>query len=168
MQMVRGPAQPFATAPKLITRPPQWPFRCEMELRSSLNRLLIAVILVLSTAPLYAQDQQQDVDKLKVDTRNAVGVIGADKRKTRTYCQILDLRERQQADQENNKNKNNKKKDENKKKTEALSQKINQLQKQLGPEFDTIDNVLNHLDLQSPDGREIALIIQSLNESCPE
>ncbi len=48
-----------------------------------------------------------------------------------------------------------------------LSQKINQLQKQLGPESVTIDQVLNQLDLQSPDGREIALIIQSLNESCP-
>jgi len=130
------------------------------------NELLIAVILVISTAPLYAQDQQHNVDKLKVDTRNAVGVIGADKRKTRIYCQILDLRERQQEDQENNKNQNNKKKDKNKKKIEELSHKINQLQKQLGPEFDTIDNVLNHLDLQSPDGREIALIIQSLN--CPE
>ena len=134
------------------------------------NELLIAVILVISTAPLDAQDQQQNLDKLKVDTRNAVGVIGADKRKTRTFCQILDLRERQQEDLENNKNKNNKKKDKNrdknKKNTEALSQKINQLQKQLGPEFDTIDNALNHLDLESPDGREIALIIQSLN--CPE
>ena len=141
-----------------------------------MNRLLIVAILMLSTAPLYAQDQQQNVDKLKVDTRNAVGVIGADKRKTRTYCQIIDLRERQQADQENNKNKNNKKKDKNKdknknknkKKAEALSQKINQLQKQLEPEFGTIDNVLNHLDLQSPDGREIALIIQGLVETCPE
>ena len=58
------------------------------------NELLIAVILIISTAPLYAQAQQQNVDKLKVDIRNAVGVIGADKRKTRTYCQIIDLRER--------------------------------------------------------------------------
>jgi len=141
-----------------------------------LNGLLIVATLLISTAPLYAQDQQQNVDKLKVDTRNAVGVIGADKRKTRTYCPIIDLRERQQADQENNKNKNKKKKkknkdknkEKNKKKAEALSQKINQLQKQLEPEFSTIDNVLNHLDLQSPNGREIALIIQSLYESCPE
>src|SRR5215467_8359782 len=100
-----------------------------------MNQLLIVAILMLSTAPLYAQGQQQNVDKVKVDTRNAVGVIGADKRKTRTYCQIIDFRERQQADQENNKNKNNKKKDKNKdkKKAEALSQKINQLQKQLEP-----------------------------------
>ena len=136
-----------------------------------MNRLLIVAILMLSTAPLYAQGQQQNVDKLKVDTRNAVDVIGADKRKTRTYCQIIELRERQQADQENNKNKKMKKskdKDKSQKKTEALSQKINQLQKQLEPEFDMIDNVLNHLDLRSPDGREIALIIQSLYQSCPE
>ncbi len=54
-----------------------------------------------------------------------------------------------------------------KKKAEALLQKINQLQKQVGPEFVTLDNILNGLDLTSPDGREIALIIQTLNESCP-
>ena len=130
------------------------------------NELLIAVILVISTAPLDARGQQQNIDKLKVDTQSAVGVIGADKHKTRTFCQILDL-QRQQADEENNENKKTKKgKDKNK--TEALSQKIDQLQKQLGPEFLTINSVLNHLDLKSPDGREIALIIQSLNEICPE
>ena len=111
------------------------------------NELLIAVILVISTAPLDARGQQQNIDKLKVDTQSAVGVIGADKHKTQTYCQILDL-ERQQAEQENNKNK---KKNKNKKnKTEALSQKINQLQKQLGPELVTLDNVLKDLDLSSP------------------
>ena len=137
-----------------------------------MNRLLIVAILMLSTTPLYAQGQPENIAKLKEDARNAVSLLGADRGKTRTYCQIIDLRERQQADQENNKNKNNKKKDKNKdknkKKAEALSQTINQLQKQLEPEFSTIDNVLNHLDLQSPNGREIALIIQSLYESCPE
>lgn len=135
-------------------------------------RLLIVAILAFCTVPLHAWAQQPEAAQLKSDAQNAVGVIGADRRKTRTYCQILELRERQQEDQENNKNKNNKKKaknsDKNKKKTEELSQKINQLQKQLGSEIDTIDNVLNHLDLQSPEGREIALIIQTLNESCPE
>jgi hypothetical protein len=29
-------------------------------------------------------------------------------------------------------------------------------------------NILKHLHLKSPDGREIALIIQSLNQSCPD
>ena len=132
-----------------------------------MNWLLIVGILIISTAPLYAQRQQEDVAKLKEDARNAVGIIGADKHKTRTYCQILEL-ERQQADQEDNKNKSKEKKNKNRNKTEALSQKIDQLGKQLGPEFVTLDNILKDLDLSSPDGREIALIIQSLVQSCPD
>jgi len=129
-----------------------------------MNRLLI-VILAICSVPLYAQGAQPDAADLKAEARNAVGTIGAHKHKTQTYCEILDL-ERQLADQEeNNTKKKNKKKD--KKKAEALSQKINQLQKQVGPEFVTLDNILKGLDLTSPDGREIALIIQSLNETCP-
>ena len=133
-----------------------------------LNGLLVVAILLISTAPLYAQRQQQNIAKLKADTRNAVGVIGADKHKTQTYCQILEL-ERQQFDEENKKNKKTKKRmGKDKDKTEALSQKINQLQRQLGPEFVTLDNILRNLDLSSPDGREIASIIQSLVQSCPD
>jgi len=41
-----------------------------------MNRLLIIAILMLSTAPLYAQGQQQNVAKLKEDARNAVDIIG--------------------------------------------------------------------------------------------
>jgi hypothetical protein len=111
-----------------------------------LNGLLIVAVLIVSTASLYAQRQQQNIAKLKADTRNAVGVIGADKHKTQTYCQILEL-ERQQFDEENKKNKKTKKR-MGKDKTEALSQKINQLQRQLGPEFVTLDNILRNLDLE--------------------
>ena len=55
-----------------------------------------------------------------------------------------------------------------KKKTKSLAQRIDQLQKKLGPEFVVLENILNDIDLKSPDGREIASIIQTLNESCPE
>jgi hypothetical protein len=55
------------------------------------NRLLIGTILVISTAPLYAQRQEQNIAKLKADARNVVGIIGSDKIKTQTYCQILGL-----------------------------------------------------------------------------
>jgi hypothetical protein len=131
-----------------------------------MNRLLVVAILMLSTVPLYAQGQQQNVAKLKEDARNAVGIIGADRSKTQTYCEIVDLLGRQlgRADQEKDK----KKTKAYKKKTMALSQRINQLQKKLGPEFVVLENTLNDIDLKSPDGREIASIIQSLNESCPE
>jgi hypothetical protein len=123
-----------------------------------MNRLLTVAILMLSTA-LYAQGQQQDVAKLKEDARSAVGIIGADRGKTQSYCQIVDLLGQQlgRADQE-----------KDKKKTKALSQRIDQLQKKLGPEFVVLENILKDIDLKSPDGREIALIIQSLNQSCPE
>jgi hypothetical protein len=58
-----------------------------------MNRLLIVAILVISTSPLYAQRQQQNVAKLKADARNLVGIIGSDKTKIQTYCQIDDLSE---------------------------------------------------------------------------
>jgi hypothetical protein len=44
-----------------------------------LNRLLIVGISIISTAPLYAQRQQQNVAKLKADARNVVGTIANDK-----------------------------------------------------------------------------------------
>jgi hypothetical protein len=119
--------------------------------------LLTVAILLVPPAPLYAQHQQQNVTKLKTGARNAVGIIGGDKAKTQTYCQIVDLgRQINQAVGE-----------KNQKKARALAQDIVQLRKQL-PEFVVLENVVNHVDLNSPDGREIALIIESLNQSCPE
>ena len=120
-----------------------------------LGGLLIVAILASATAPLYAQRQQQNIAKLKEDARNLVGIIGSDKTKTQIYCQILDLIAQL-----------NREKD--RKNAKALSQKIDQLQKQLGPEFLSVTNRLNHIDLNSSDGREIVLMIQSLNQSCPE
>jgi hypothetical protein len=56
-----------------------------------MNRLLIVVILVISTAPLYAQAQQPDMAKLKADAQKVVSIIRGDKAKTQTYCQINSL-----------------------------------------------------------------------------
>ena len=90
-----------------------------------LSGLLIAAILVISTAPLYAQRQQQNVAKLKADARNLVGIIGSDKTKTQTYCQIEDLSE--QLDQAVEKN--------DIKKAKALAEKTAELTEKMGPEF---------------------------------
>jgi peroxiredoxin len=54
-----------------------------------------------------------------------------------------------------------------KKKARTLSQEIVQLGKRL-PEFVVLNDILEQLELNSPDGREIALIIQSLNQSCTD
>ena len=116
---------------------------------------LIVGILIISTAPLYAQRQQQSVAKLKADARNVVGTIANDKAKTQTYCQIL-ARQLAQAAQE-----------KDRKKAKTLVERMDQLQKQL-VEFVALSNIVKQVDLNSPDGREIALIIQSLDQSCPD
>jgi hypothetical protein len=124
-----------------------------------MNRLLIVVSLVGFAVPLFAQGQQQNVAKLKAEARNAVSIIGSDKDKTQIYCQIVDLgRQLGRADQE-----------KDRKKDRAIAQKIIQLQKQkqVGPEFGMLGNIVKQVDLNSPDGQEIASIIRSLNQSCP-
>jgi hypothetical protein len=122
-----------------------------------LNGLLMVAILGISTAPLYAQRQQQNVAKLKADARNLVGIIGSDKTKTQTYCQIEDLTEQlDQAVQQ-----------KDIKKARALVEKIAELNKKMGPEFAALVDIEKRVDLNSPDGQEIASIVASLGESCP-
>jgi hypothetical protein len=106
--------------------------------------------LLISTAPLYAQRQQQNVAKLKADARNLVGIIGSDKTKTQTYEQLI------QAVQE-----------KDRKKANALAEKIAELYKKMGPEFAALIDIEKHVDLNSRDGQEIASIVASLGESCP-
>jgi hypothetical protein len=121
------------------------------------NRVLIIAILLISTTTLYAQRQQQNVAKLKAQARNAVGMIGANKAKTQTYCEILD-RGQQMHEAVGEKDQ---------KKARALAQEIVKLANQL-PEFIVLSGVVKQVDLNSPDGREIVAIIGSLNQSCPE
>ena len=125
--------------------------------RRHLSGLLIVAILLISTAPLYAQRQQQNVAKLKADARNLVGIIGSDKTKIQTYCQIDDLSEQlMQAVQE-----------KDRKKANALAEKIAELHKKMGPAFAALIDIEKHVDLNSRDGQEIASIVASLGESCP-
>jgi ABC-type transporter Mla subunit MlaD len=121
-----------------------------------LNGLLIVAILSISTAPLHAQRQQQNIAKLKADARNLVGIIGSDRTKIQTYCQIDDLSE--QLDQAVQKR--------DTKKAKALVEKIAELSKKMGSEFAALVNIEKHVDLNSPDGQEIASIVATLGESC--
>jgi ABC-type transporter Mla subunit MlaD len=121
-----------------------------------LNRLLIVAILSISTAPLHAQRQQQNIAKLKADARNLVGIIGSDRTKIQTYCQIDDLSE--QLDQAVQKR--------DTKKAKALVEKIAELSKKMGSEFAALVDIEKHVDLNSPDGQEIASIVATLGESC--
>jgi hypothetical protein len=122
-----------------------------------LNGPLIVGILIISVTPLYAQGAQPDTAKLKADAQKVVGIVGADKDKTQTYCQIVDLGEQMgQAVQE-----------KDKKKFEELAQKLPELEKNLGPEYLGLLESLRNVNLTSKDGQEIVSMFDTLGDSCP-
>ena len=115
----------------------------------------IVAILIIGTLPLYAQAQQPNAAEL---AQRVVGVIAGNKTKTQIYCQVLDLSdELDQVDQ--------KKESE---KAEDLSQKINELQKNLGPEYLALLEALKNVDPNSKDGQEIVSIFDKLDSSCED
>jgi hypothetical protein len=123
-----------------------------------MNRLLIVAILIISRAPLYAQGEQPNIAKLKADAQKVVSIISGDKAKTQTYCQINNLGE--QIGEANEEQDN--------KKAEALSQKVIELEKNLGPEYVALVNGLKDVDPSSPEGAEISSILETLDDSCPD
>jgi hypothetical protein len=53
-----------------------------------MSRLLIVAILLISTAPRFAQAQRPDFAKLRADAQKIVSIISGDKAKTQTFCQM--------------------------------------------------------------------------------
>ena len=122
-----------------------------------MKRLLIVGILLISTAPLYAQLQQQNIAKLKADAQKVVSIIKGDKAKMQTFCQISDLGDQiGEADEQ-----------KDRKKAEALAQKMNELEKQLGPEYLALVEATKDLDPNSNEGQEIESSFEKLDDSCP-
>jgi hypothetical protein len=121
-----------------------------------MNRLLIAGILI-STMPLSAQGQQPDPAKLKTDAQKVVNIIRGDKAKTQAYCQInslggeIDLAAQARDEQ----------------KADVLTKRINDLEKQLGPEYLALFDALNNADQNSKDFQDILSMFDTLDESCP-
>jgi len=120
-----------------------------------MNRLLIIGILLVSMVPFYAQGQQPNTAKLKEDAQKVVSIISGDKAKTQTYCQIADLGE--QIDRE-----------KDSKKAEALFQKMNELDKQLGPEYLAFVEATKDVDPNSKDGQDIVSMFDELDAACPD
>jgi hypothetical protein len=122
-----------------------------------MSRLLIIGVLLSSALTLYAQAQQPDTAKLKADAQKVVSIIRGDKAKTQAYCQINSLGgEVDMAAQA---------KDE--RKADVLTEKINELEKQLGPEYLALFDALNNADQDSKDFQDILSMFDSLDQSCP-
>jgi hypothetical protein len=122
-----------------------------------MNWLPIVGILMISTAPLFAQGAQPDAAKLKADARNVVSIISGDKAKIQTYCDIANVGEQMnQAVQA-----------KDKKKFDELAQKLPELEKNLGPEYLGLLESLGKMNLPPKDGQEIVSMFDKLDDSCP-
>jgi DNA repair ATPase RecN len=119
-----------------------------------MERMLIIGSLLVST--LYAQAQQPDAAKLKADAQKVVSSIRSDEDKTQAYCQLDSLGEQlDQATQQ-----------KYAKKVEALSQRADELEIQLGPEYRPLFDALNDADPDSKDVRDILSMFDDLDSIC--
>ena len=128
-----------------------------MELRTAMNCLLIAGIVIVSTAPLYAQRQHQNVAKLKADAQKVVSIISGDKAKIQAHCEIANLGQQMVGAALE--------KDE--KKADALMQRAVELEKVLGPEYTAFFDAFSEADPNSKDVRDILSTFAMLEQSCP-
>jgi len=91
-----------------------------------MNLKLNVAILLIAAVPAYAQAQNRTIPKVtKSDAHKVATIIRSDKAKTQTYCEINKVSD--QMNQAFGKN--------DKKTVDELSQKIERLEKILGPEY---------------------------------
>ena len=94
--------------------------------RLAVSVKIFAAILLIAAVPAYAQAQSRSTPKVtKGDAQKVATIIRSDKAKTQTYCEINKVSD--QMNQAYGKN--------DKKTVDELSQKIERLEKILGPEY---------------------------------
>jgi len=121
-----------------------------------MSRFLIIGLFFSSAVTPYAQAQQPNTAKLKADAQTVVSIIRGDKAKTQAYCQINSLgAEIDQVAQA---------RDEQK--ADALTKRINDLERQVGPEYLALFDALNNADQNSKDFQDILSLFDKLGESC--
>jgi len=128
-----------------------------VQVKRIMNRFLIIGLFFSSAVTPYAQAQQPNTAKLKADAQTVVSIIRGDKAKTQAYCQINSLgAEIDQVAQA---------RDEQK--ADALTKRINDLERQVGPEYLALFDALNNADQNSKDFQDILSMFDTLDESCP-
>ena len=119
---------------------------------------VVVAILLIAAVPAYAQAQNPSAPRVsKDDAHKIVTIITGDKAKTQTYCDIRKLGEQIEQAYENR----------NFKLVDELFQKIETLEKTLGPEYAALLDGLEHLDPENDKlGAEIMLEFEALNRLC--
>ena len=126
------------------------------ELVPTATATLVVAILVVSVMLVYAQGQQPSAVQLKADAQNVVKIISGDELKIESYCAFANLSD--QVDEAFEQ--------QDTSKAMELSQKAEELQRKLGPEFTELADGLQEMNLNSQDAREIGSIIGKLDKFC--
>jgi hypothetical protein len=122
-----------------------------------MNQLLFLAFFLISSMPVFAQAQQPDAAKLKVEAQKVVSIISDDKAKAQTFCQMVIVGKAiDEAIQEKDNNK-----------AAELAQKLTDLEKNLGPEYVALVDALRNMDLNSKEAQEIVSTFDTLDASCP-
>jgi hypothetical protein len=120
-----------------------------------MNRKFIVAILLIAAVPVCAHAQNLLVTK--DDAQKVVTIISGDKAKIQTYCEIQELGEQMERAYEKR----------NLKLVDELLQKIETMEKTLGPEYVAL---MEGLDLVDPEkdklGAEMLSIVASLDRLC--
>lgn len=118
---------------------------------------LIAAVFAVAILPLGAQAQKA-AKVTKADAERMVKMIGGDKGKVKIYCDISKLGDEiEQADQ---------KKDS--KKVDELSEKMEGMSKQLGPDYVSFVNALQEMNPESKEAQEIGGVLDALDKQCAQ
>jgi hypothetical protein len=122
----------------------------EKGITMKLTSIVAAVALAAVPAAAYA------AKATKADAQKVVKLISADKAKTKTYCDMAKLGdEAQEAEQK----KDNKKLDE-------LAKKMDDMGKQLGPEYVALMQGMQDIDPDSKESKDIGEVLEGLDKLC--
>ena len=116
-----------------------------------MNRKFIVAILLLIAVPVYAHAQNPRVSK--GDAQKVVTIISGDKAETKTYCELSEQIEEASAKKDG-------------KTVNELSQKIETLEKTLGPEYVALLDGLQDIVENDLLGAEFTYALASLDSLC--
>jgi hypothetical protein len=123
------------------------------------NLKLIVAILVIAAVPVCAQAQKPSAAKMtKADAQKVVKIISGDRVKMQAYCDMGKLGDQVDAAAQKN----------DTKKADELNQKMDDLAKKLGPEYNAMMAALQDTDMESEDGQAIGSTLELLDKSCPK
>ena len=117
---------------------------------------LITAILVTAAMASAALAQGPSTEKLKADAQEVVKIISSDSARVQAYCETIKLGDQMdQAEQNNDSDK-----------AEGLSNKIDELNQKLGPEYLKLGQDLQDIDPNSADGLELGRTLAALDKLC--